>query len=290
VQSIDTICFYITRTYQGLNILKTRRILLTTIAALPLLIATLSAIATLPQSAYAYVWPCIDRTEGKAPMAISGDNLYVVWWGNGTGNYEVMFKASNDNGQTFGDKINLSNSTNGTSVEADVAAAGNNVYVTYADNKTGVAMAYLRASTDNGQTFGPDIPLTDPLENPMAGAQTEEQLEKLYKYELNVAASGNNVYVVATGGEGTGNLYSTPDVFIRSSNDNGQTFGEDINLSNSTGIESTRAEIEASGNNVYVSWWDKVDGKDQPMMRISHDGGQTFGEASILTSNSTSSS
>ena len=59
-------------------------------------------------------------------------------------------------------------------------------------------------------------------------------------------------------------------------------------MNNSTGIESTRAEIVASGNNVYVSWWDKANGKDQPMIRISHDGGQTFGEASILTSNSTS--
>ena len=242
------------------------------------------------QSAYAFSWPCIDKTEGKAPMAISGDNLYAVWWGNGTGNFEVMFKASNDNGQTFGDKINLSNSTNGTSVEAGIAASGNNVYVTYGDNKTGVAMAYLRASTDNGQTFGPEIPLTDPLENPMTSAQTKEQLEKLCQYELKVEHQETMSMLVASGGEGTDKLYSPPDIFIKSSNDNGQTFGEEINLSNSTGIKSTRAEIEASGNNVYVSWWDKVDGKDQPMMRISHDGGKTFGEASILTSNSTSSS
>ena len=39
-----------------------------------------------------------------------------------------------------------------------------------------------------------------------------------------------------------------------------------------------------------VSWWDKTDGKDQPLMRISHEGGQTFGEAILLTAISTSSS
>ena len=72
------------------------------------------------QSAHAFSWPCIDRSDGKAPIAVSDNNVYVAWWGNKTGNYEVMFKASNDGGQTFGDKINLSNSTNGTSVEADV--------------------------------------------------------------------------------------------------------------------------------------------------------------------------
>jgi hypothetical protein len=50
-------------------------------------------------------------------MDISYNNLYVAWWGNGTGNFEAMFKASNDNGQTFGDKINLSISTNGTVIQ-----------------------------------------------------------------------------------------------------------------------------------------------------------------------------
>ena len=249
-----------------------------------------STTTILPQSANAFSWPCIDRTEGKAPMAISGDNFYVAWWGNGTGNTEVMFKASNDNGQTFGDKINISNSTNGTSVEAGVAAAGENVYVTYWDNKTGIGKAYLRASTDNGQTFGPDVTLTEPIDYPVTGAQTKEQLDKLYPYELKVAASEDNVYVIASGAESIDNLYSPPDIFIKSSNDSGQTFGEQINLSNSTGIESTRAEIKASGDNVFVSWWEKPAGKDQPMMRISHDGGQTFGEPMILTANYTSSS
>ena len=31
----------------------------------------------------------------------------------------------------------------------------------------------------------------------------------------------------------------------------------------------------------------KSDGKDQPMIRISNDGGKTFGEAAVLTANST---
>ena len=46
-----------------------------------------------------------------APMATSGDNVYVAWPSNKTGNNnEVMFRASTDNGATFGNKTNLSNS------------------------------------------------------------------------------------------------------------------------------------------------------------------------------------
>ena len=100
-----------------------------------------------------------------------------------------MFKASNDNGQTFGDKINLSNSTNGTSVGAGVAASGNNVYVTYWDNQTGTGRVYLRASNDNGKTFEPAITLTDytPTSS-VPYPQTKEGLAKLTPYELKIAS------------------------------------------------------------------------------------------------------
>lgn len=272
--------------------MKTKRIILPTFAALTLLFTMVSAISTAPQSASAFPYTCLDaKTGGKAPMVISDKNLYVAWWGNGTGNFEVFFKASNDNGKTFGDKINLSNSTNGTSGGAGVAASGNNVYVTYWDNKTGVGRVYVRTSNDNGKTFEPEITLTDytPISS-AAYPQINEGLAKLMPYELKIAAGGDNVYVIAKGAENVKNITSPSDIFIRTSNDNGKTFGEEINLSNSTGIQSTRAEIVASGDNVDVSWWEKSDGKDQPMIRTSNDGGKTFGEATVLTANSTSSS
>jgi hypothetical protein len=143
---------------------------------------------------------------------------------------------------------------------------------------------YVRASADNGKTFEPEITLTDYTSpNSVPYPQTKEGLAKLQEYVLKIAAGGNNVYVIANGAENVKNITSPSDIFIR-------TFGEQINLSNSTGIQSTRAEIVASGDTVSVSWWDKSDGKDQPMIRVSNDGGKTFGEASVLTANSTSSS
>ena len=43
---------------------------------------------------------------------------------------------------------------------------------------------------------------------------------------------------------------------FRASTDGGQTFGDKINLSNSTDAESKNAEIAAAGRIVYVSWWE----------------------------------
>ena len=100
--------------------------------------------------------------ETKAPMAASedGNNVYVVWWTNRSGNWEVMFRASNDGGQTFGDKINLSNSSDTQSQTAEILAVGNNmVFVSWwelnADVHPHTNESVLRVSTDGGETFGP---------------------------------------------------------------------------------------------------------------------------------------
>jgi hypothetical protein len=108
----------------------------------------------------------IKSTEPKAPMAASqdGNNVYVVWWTNRSGNWEVMFRASSDGGKTFGDKMNLSNSPDTQSQTAEILAVGNNtVYVTWWELNENIHPhtneSVLRVSTDAGQTFGPVINL-----------------------------------------------------------------------------------------------------------------------------------
>ena len=104
-------------------------------------------------------------TEPKAPMVASGDNLYIVWWTNKSGNWEVMFRASNDTGETIGDQINLSNSIDADSQNAEMVAQDDNVYVSWWETSTNPANktseSVLRISNDNGATFGPILMLGD---------------------------------------------------------------------------------------------------------------------------------
>jgi hypothetical protein len=97
-----------------------------------------------------------------APIAISGDNVYVAWWtdiGTSNNNGELMFRASNDGGRTFGDKINLSNSSNTDSIDTQIAAEGGNVVVTWWEaNQTSIE-PFMRVSNDGGATFGPIVKL-----------------------------------------------------------------------------------------------------------------------------------
>src|SRR5919198_824482 len=51
----------------------------------------------------------LSRYSGpRASMAVSGNNnIYLTWWDNKTGNWQVFSRASNDSGKTFGDAVIL---------------------------------------------------------------------------------------------------------------------------------------------------------------------------------------
>ena len=94
-----------------------------------------------------------------APIATSGNNVYLVWSSNKTGNYEIMFRASSDHGQSFGNKINLSNSGS-DSQNAEVQSSGDRVFVTWWERNSTSNEPVLRISTDDGKTFGPILKLS----------------------------------------------------------------------------------------------------------------------------------
>jgi hypothetical protein len=122
---------------------------------------------TLVQKAAAFIDPNSNPVKRMgAPLATSGNNVYIVWWSNKTGNNEVMFRASTDGGKTFGDKMNLSNTPNTDSSDANIAASGNKVYITWWERNSTSNEPVARISIDTGHTFGP---LLYPSQNGIIG-------------------------------------------------------------------------------------------------------------------------
>jgi hypothetical protein len=210
----------------------------------------------------------------RASMALSGNNIYLTWWDNKTGNNEVYFAGSTDSGKTFGEPINLSNAK-GASADSQIAAAQDSVYVTWWDNKTGSWEVFSRASTDNGKTFADAVMLksigSSPVKTLKAPPPTTISVDTI------AAASGTNEYVVWWDNK-TGNW----EVLFAKSTDNGKTFGEPINISNSPDARSVGARMAAQGNNVYISWMDIKPGEKHAMFRASSDNGQTFGNPIMM--------
>ena len=97
--------------------------------------------------------------SNKVSVAISDNNIYVAWGSNKTGNDEVMFRASTDAGKTFGDKINLSNTTNSESQDVEIAADGAKVVVTGWERNQTSNEPVIIISDDGGKTFGPLLKL-----------------------------------------------------------------------------------------------------------------------------------
>jgi hypothetical protein len=107
----------------------------------------------------------LSNTTGRSAnpeLIISGTNIYVTWLEdlNNSGNWEIFFKASNDNGTTFNKPINISDNK-GLSEDPEIAADEKNIILTWWDNSTsnGDRHVMYRASTDNGTTFDPILTL-----------------------------------------------------------------------------------------------------------------------------------
>ena len=54
-------------------------------------------------------------THENVNIAASESSVYVSWWTNKTGRFEPVFRASNDNGDTFGKIIKLNSTAGGIS-------------------------------------------------------------------------------------------------------------------------------------------------------------------------------
>ena len=123
---------------------------------------TLAASVAVTYQSYGWVDPNPDKVDKKAPTVVTGDNVYVVWFtdkGMPNSNGEVIFRASTDKGQTFGDKINLSNTTDADSIDAQIDADGSNVVITWWERNQADDIPVMRISNDNGKTFGPLLKL-----------------------------------------------------------------------------------------------------------------------------------
>jgi hypothetical protein len=216
----------------------------------------------------------------RASIAVSGNNIYLTWWDNSTGNNEVFSAASNDGGKTFDKEINLSNAKGG-SADSQISAQGNNVYVTWWDNKTGDWQVFSRVSNDNGKKFGDAVIVKSIGNSPVKTLKAPPS--DTISVDTVVASSGNNEYAVWWDNT-TGNW----EVSFATSSDGGKTFGDSINISNSSDARSVGARIATEGNNVYIAWIDidENSGQKQVILRASNDSGQTFEKPITVSSNS----
>jgi BNR repeat-like domain len=194
------------------------------------------------------------------------DNVHIIWADNTNGNKQVYFKTSNDNGNTFGETINLSDNSS-SSFNQDVAAFGNNVYAVWVEKTiSGPYQMMLAVSEDGGKNFKDSISLSENADE--------------YSYPR-ISALNGNVYVTWNAGDppnaNTGGV--DEGVFFISSSNNGLTF-DNISKLNVEENGFGKPQVAAGYDNaIYVIWGGSTNNQvDSIYLVKSENSGRSFGE------------
>ncbi len=178
-------------------------------------------------------------------IAAYDEKVHVAWIDDSLGNKEIFFARSIDNGTTFNEAINLSNTINTNSRNLELSAFENNVYAVWLDeDEQGNGIVLFKASNDGGETFGNPITIASNVTT-----NNDFTFPK-------VAAYGDNVYIawnVADSWSTQGQGEITTDLLYVKSSDQGNTFSPPVKLNNN-GEKVGEAQLVAYNNAVYVVW------------------------------------
>jgi hypothetical protein len=195
-------------------------------------------------------------------IAVSGNNVYVAWSNNDSGNNKIFFVKSTNAGDNFTLPENISNNP-GSSENPAIAVSGNNVYVAWSNSASNSEIFFIK-STDAGDNF------THP-ENISNNAGTSENPI--------IAVSGNTVYVVWI--DTTSGSNQVP---IAVSENGGENFSTPIILSNNA-EDISNPQITISGDNVSITWIDNSSGNNKIVIAESTDGGNSFNAPRAISNN-----
>lgn len=203
-------------------------------------------------------------------IAAYDNNVYAIWADDTSGNREVLFTRSVDNGTSF-DKINnLSNNTS-DSFNQEIAVFGDTVYVVWLDqsDEDDETNILLKASGDGGETFGRTVNISSNA--------NQETFPK-------VAAFEGSVYIAWNTADNLVDERDNEGLFFVRSLDGGNTFDNIIKLNHEN--DFGELQIAAFDETVYVAsgGLPSVD-VNGVLFTKSNDGGRSFSEPVTIDEN-----
>jgi glutaredoxin len=172
-------------------------------------------------------------------IAVSRDNVYVVWEYNSDGHHNILFNKSTNSGASFASQENLSSNNTGSSFSPLVTATGNDVYVIWQDVAVGNSDIYFKASKNSGASFGNTINLSHDV-----GFSGSPQ----------ISTSGNDAHVVWQGITAINS-----DIYFKSIR-GGNILANTITLSHDAGFSGS-PQILISVHNIYLVWTENISGQ-----------------------------
>ena len=172
-----------------------------------------------------------DNTSRNAGIKTSRNNVHIIWLEVLSNSTHIFYAKSENNGQTFGSPINLSIDSIGPNLTRDtqMAISGDNVYVVWYENTPNSSGVFFVRSMDAGTTFTKPINLSGDTD------------QILY---AQIEVHENSLYVIWND-----KRFGNTEVFLRQSDDGGNTFGSIQNLSS----DDTESNLFVLGPQIAVT-------------------------------------
>ena len=170
--------------------------------------------------------------DANAPdMVVVGNNVHVVWFENQSGNTDIHYSRSTDNGAVFSAQRRL-NTVAGEGTNSAIYAVNSTIHVVWEDWRHGNLQIYYRRSTDNGLTWDTETRLTNNSNAPSDPA---------------ISAIGQNVFVVWMESRAGQNC-----IYFRRSVTNGQTWESEVQVFGSSAIFPAVPKITAVQDKIHL--------------------------------------
>jgi len=182
--------------------------------------------------------------SGGHSLAVDGSTVHLVWMDERKGYelFDIYYRRSTDDGETWDSEIALTDDGNRNSLP-DVAVWEGNPHVVWEERMADQDYAInYRRSTDGGDTWGPMQVLTAPSARVM---------------RPKLAVVIDEIHVVWV--DGRDHDYRR-EIYYKHSEDAGVSWSEDTRLTYSDEGRSYEPAISLSGDTIHVAWHDDRDG------------------------------
>ncbi len=184
-------------------------------------------------------YPVVAATQGK---------VYVAYYRNTSGKSQVFMVKSNNDGQSFGNEVQVTDAINLAQVP-QIAASGDTVVIAYEDRDANWKyQIFLIKSTDGGTSWSAPVNLSNTTNNARW---------------CNLAMRGNELYVVWN--DQTGSNYNDLDLFFTKSENFGASWTTPANITNN-GAYNARLSTKVIDNSIYIAVSAKFDGLQSDIM------------------------
>ncbi len=191
------------------------------------------------------------RAYSKGPeLTAVGSNVYLAWFDNASGAYDIYVASSGDAGASFREPVRVDSDAAGAAYSAwpQIAATpSGNVYVAWEDSRSGSSDIYFAVSDNSGSSFQPDVRID--------GGDGDGEFGS---FNPSLASDGNDVYVVwhdARHGEGRS-------IMMNYSPDGGfdwKSVAERVDSDQAGFFNSVFPDVEVQQGVAHIVWQDNRD-------------------------------